>query len=160
MRFLAAVLTLVFVLSISASAGFCQGYRGQQSQFAFGSLNGPTLEVRGEKWFAQGSWLLYFIDNDDFDDGFVLRGGAVFPVGGGGRAGMSGGQSPAEIAFGYSYINVDDKTNNSFTENGLCVQYIYRMQQNMSFRAGYDYFFDPSPGSIDNLITVGVMYHF
>ena len=160
MRIFAALLIAAIFVSVTATSGMCQGYGGSQGSFAFGSLNGPTLEFRGEKWFVQGSWLLYFIDNDGFDDGWVLRGGMYIPVGGGGQAGMSRGQSPAELAFGYSYINVDDKLGNSFNESGACVQYIYRMQQNMSFRAGYDYYFDPSPGSIKNLVTVGVMYHF
>ena len=72
----------------------------------------------------------------------------------------SGSGVPAEFAFGYTFIDIDDDAGNSFSENGINAQYIYYFQPNISFRVGYDYFLDPDQGSIQDLWTAGLMYHF
>ena len=157
MRILGVLFVVVAFTIGLATSGYCQ--TGLNTNFAFGSLNGPTIEFRGESWFIQGGWIMYFIDDDGFDDGWVLRADYVLPFGGGGST-YGGGASPTELAIGYTYIDLDDDFGVNHVESGANVQFSYYFRPNMTFRAGYDHFFDPGPGSIDNLFTAGLMYHF
>lgn len=157
------VLSVVVAVMLSVAApGYCQGAPGIDASFGIGVLNGPALEVKGSQWMIQGAWLMWVFSSgdftNDFDEGYVLRADYIYPLG---AAGVSGG----EVGIGYTYAHFQDDggaaaTSNDFNENGINLQYMYSFQPNISFRAGYDYFFDPDPGSIDGMWTFGLMYHF
>ncbi|MEP0813921.1 MAG: hypothetical protein HRF49_04580 [bacterium] len=160
MRFLAVAAALAAVL-LFASPGFCQGRSGPNVNFGIGSLNGPTVELSSENWLVQGTWNLYFLDDDGFDDAWVFRADYVLPFGQQrGRSSFSRQASPTKFAVGYTYIDIEDDAGNNFTENGANVQFIYYFQPNVSFNATYDHFFDPDEGSIDNMISAGFIWHF
>lgn len=156
------VFAVVFaaVLFLFAAPGFCQGGQGMGFNLGLGSMNGPTVEIRSNQWLVQGTWNMYYLNDNGFDAGWVARADYVWKMGGGKAPIGYGKQSPAELAFGYTYINIDDNLGNNFTENGANLQYIYYVQQGISLNVGYDYFFNPDPGSIQSLVSVGAMYHF
>jgi hypothetical protein len=148
------------------SAAFSQGEPGLDPSFAVGALNGPTIEVRNAQWFIQGSWLLWTVSSGDFtnnfDTGFAIRADYIIPLGG-----ESGVDAPGELGIGYTFAHFEDEAvagtttpTNEYDQNGINAQFIYYIQPNITFRAGYDYFLEPEEGSIDGLWSVGLMYHF
>ena len=161
MRSLVFALVLAAVL-FAAAPGFCQMMGGLGNlQLGIGSLNGPTAEIRSNQWMVQGSWNMYYLDDAGFDDAFVLRADYIWNTARNKKGMVSQkGQPPAEIAFGYTYISLEDDTGNSFSEHGANVQLIYFVQPKISLRAGYDYFFEPDPGSIQSLVSLGAIFHF